>query len=72
MSLRADTMFESNQYLFWDDLHPTTAADALIADLAAAEASRFVTATPEPASLALLTVGFLAVLGWSRRFLLHD
>jgi phospholipase/lecithinase/hemolysin len=59
---------DPNTYLFWDDLHPTTAADALIADLAAGEASRFVTATPEPASVALAFLGIfvLAAFGWAR------
>jgi phospholipase/lecithinase/hemolysin len=59
---------DPNTYLFWDDLHPTTAADALIADLAAGEASRFVTATPEPVTLALALLGILAlaVFGWGR------
>ncbi|HEY7307513.1 MAG TPA: SGNH/GDSL hydrolase family protein [Bryobacteraceae bacterium] len=59
---------DPNTYLFWDDLHPTTAADALIADLAAGEASRFVTATPEPASVALAFLGIivLAAFGWGR------
>jgi phospholipase/lecithinase/hemolysin len=47
-----------NDYLFWDDQHPTTAADALVAQAAFAE----FTAAPEPASLALAAFGFLALL----------
>jgi phospholipase/lecithinase/hemolysin len=50
-----------NQYLFWDDIHPTTAADAIVA-------SQFlgsVTQTPEPSSLLLMAsglTGFVAVI----------
>jgi phospholipase/lecithinase/hemolysin len=42
-----------NNYLFWDTEHPTTAADALLAQLAAGD----LTATPEPGSFALLLLG---------------
>jgi outer membrane lipase/esterase len=48
---------DPNTYLFWDEQHPTTAADALVADAAF---STF-TAAPEPASLALAAFGFLAL-----------
>lgn len=41
-----------NQYLFWDDEHPTTAGDALIAEAAYAALD-----APEPATYALLMVG---------------
>jgi len=47
-----------NQYLFWDQLHPTAAADELVANEAAA------VVTPEPASFFLVAVpvfGFLVV-----------
>ena len=47
-----------NQYLFWDDQHPTTAGDALIADLA----FRDLTAVPEPLGIGLLLVGFCGIL----------
>ena len=52
-----------NQYLFWDDVHPTTAGHALIAD-AALQAL-----VPEPATLTLAGVcGVgLAVRGWRRK-----
>lgn len=50
-----------NQYLFWDGLHPTAAADALIAD-AAFEA----VATPEPSSMLLLATGLLGLLACRR------
>jgi phospholipase/lecithinase/hemolysin len=51
-----------NQYLFWDDQHPTTAGDALIADLA----FRDLTAVPEPLSVSLLLVGFCGILALRR------
>ena len=52
-------------YLFWDDVHPTTAAHQIIAD----EAHRAVTATPEPTSLLLFATGALgaAVVAWGRK-----
>jgi phospholipase/lecithinase/hemolysin len=45
-----------DQFLFWDDEHPTTAADSRIANLALAD----IRATPEPASFALTGAAFLA------------
>jgi len=47
-----------NAYLFWDGDHPTTAANALIADAAFND----FLAAPEPASLALGALGFLSLL----------
>ncbi len=47
-----------NNYLFWDQQHPTTAADALVAQAAFTE----FTAAPEPASLALAAFGLAALL----------
>jgi outer membrane lipase/esterase len=44
-----------DQYVFWDQLHPTAAADVVITDAA----------LPEPASLALFGLGLLA-LAWTR------
>ena len=49
-----------NQYLFWDSLHPTTTADNLLAQAAAADTIAAV--TPEPATLLLLALGSLAAL----------
>jgi phospholipase/lecithinase/hemolysin len=52
-----------DQFLFWDDEHPTTAADSLIANLALSD----IRATPEPASFALTGLAFLAVAGILKR-----
>jgi phospholipase/lecithinase/hemolysin len=52
-----------NQYVFWDDKHPTSATDALVAEAALA------LVTPEPASI-LTFAGGLAAFGfwlWRRR-----
>ena len=48
-----------NQYLFWDDLHPTARGHQLLADAAAA-------AIPEPTGIAFVGIGIAAV-GWARR-----
>lgn len=50
-----------NQYLFWDELHPTAAADTFIADAAYETVS-----TPEPPSMLLLATGLLGLLVCSR------
>jgi len=47
---------DPNTFLFWDGEHPTTAGQALIADLAYSD----IVGTPEPASFAL---GFLGIAG---------
>lgn len=44
-----------DNYLFWDDFHPTTQGHALIA-------SAFAAAVPEPGTWVLLAVGLLALL----------
>jgi phospholipase/lecithinase/hemolysin len=52
-----------SQYLFWDDVHPTTVAHGYIADAA------FLRAVPEPGSLTLAGVCGLALAArrWTRR-----
>jgi phospholipase/lecithinase/hemolysin len=54
-----------NTFLYWDSEHPTTEADSLIASLAAQDLAP----TPEPPSIALLTLGgvFALGLGYARR-----
>ncbi|MGC8525055.1 MAG: SGNH/GDSL hydrolase family protein, partial [Acidibrevibacterium sp.] len=55
----ASTIAGQDQYLFWDQVHPTAAGQQIIADAAFAE-------VPEPGSLALL-LGGLGALGFVRR-----
>ena len=50
-----------NQYLFWDDLHPTTAADQLLAGQFGAAVS------PEPSTFLMLGTGFVGIAGVLRR-----
>jgi outer membrane lipase/esterase len=54
-----------NTALYWDTEHPTTQADALIANLAAQQLSP----TPEPPSVTLVALGtvFAATLAYTRR-----
>jgi cholinesterase len=52
---------DPNQYLFWDDIHPTTAADSILA----AQFESVV--TPEPGSMVLLGSGIAGLAGLLRR-----
>ena len=49
-----------NQYLFWDDLHPTTAADQILA-------AQFANAVPEPSTLLMLGTAVAGIAGVLRR-----
>ena len=51
-----------SQYLFWDNVHPTTSADAFLAAQFAATL-----ATPEPSSILLLGTGIATMAGLLRR-----
>ncbi len=58
-----------DKYLFWDRLHPTTAADSYLAAAAANDTlNAFGIPTPEPASLAIfMTAAMLIAAGRARR-----
>jgi outer membrane lipase/esterase len=49
-----------SQYLFWDGIHPTSAAQQIVANAMLA-------AVPEPSTYALMALGLLAVAGVARR-----
>jgi outer membrane lipase/esterase len=54
-----------NDYLFWDQVHPTAAAQSIIGQEAAALAR----AVPEPSTWATMLTGFAALgfAGWRRK-----
>jgi len=54
-----------NNYLFWDDQHPTTAGHALIANLAY-DALNGTTAVPEPGSAAAVAIGLFSLVAAAR------
>jgi phospholipase/lecithinase/hemolysin len=54
---------DPDNYLFWDDVHPTAAADALIADAAYAD----LVPAPEPSALALAGLGLSALFAAASR-----
>ncbi len=49
-----------NSYLFWDSIHPTTAAHGLLANAA-------LLVIPEPGTASLLIVGLIVLASWRRR-----
>jgi phospholipase/lecithinase/hemolysin len=51
---------DPNQYLFWDDIHPTAAADVLLG-------AQFAAAVPEPSTMVLVLAGLCAVVAATRR-----
>jgi phospholipase/lecithinase/hemolysin len=55
-----------NQFLFWDQLHPTAAVHAIVA------ADAFTLVTPEPSSVWLTGAGFLGLCLLARRYAHRD
>jgi phospholipase/lecithinase/hemolysin len=51
---------DPNQYLFWDDIHPTAAADVFLG-------AEFAAAVPEPSTSVLVFAGLCAFAAAVRR-----
>src|SRR5208337_80034 len=65
-SALADGVLSGQGYLFWDTVHPTTAAGQIIGEVA------FASMVPEPSSMTLLLIAApLALLAWRRRAASH-
>jgi cholinesterase len=60
LSIVSTPCADPDNYVFWDDFHPTTQAHAVIA-------AAFAEAVPEPGSIALLAVGLLGLMVAGRR-----
>ena len=52
---------DADDYVFWDDLHPTSHTHALIGDVVAAYV------VPDPATLMLSVIGGMALIRRTRR-----
>jgi len=63
---------DPNTFLYWDDAHPTTYADSLVANLAYQDAFGAPVATPEPPTVTLFALGGIGLLLlWRSRRHLH-
>jgi phospholipase/lecithinase/hemolysin len=51
---------DPGQYLFWDDIHPTAAADVILG-------AQFAASVPEPSTIILVLVGLGAIAPLARR-----
>jgi len=65
-SALADGVLSGQGYLFWDTVHPTTAAGQIIGEVA------FASMVPEPSSMTLVLIAApLVLLAWRRRAASH-
>jgi len=63
-TLCGTTMAEQDQYLFWDDVHPTAAGHVLLSNLAL---SALGVSVPEPSTWAMLALGFAGLAAFQTR-----